>query len=143
MVLFEIGSSILFVSGMDAKQDAWIVVIISMCIGFALMWCYTALQRKFPQKNLAQIIINILGKKLGVPLVFLYALFFLYSATRNFRDFGEVINTTFLIKTPLFAILLLFMIAVLYVLFLGLEVLARTSEFLLPIVSFFIRNRYR
>ncbi|MCC5465782.1 GerAB/ArcD/ProY family transporter [Pelosinus baikalensis] len=138
MVLFEIGSSILFVSGIDAKQDAWIVVLLSMFVGFALMWVYTELQKKFPQENLAAIIIKILGKYLGIPLVLLYALFFLYCSTRIFRDFGEVIVTTFLVKTPLLVVLIVFMLTALYVLFLGLEVLGRTSEILLPIVLFSI-----
>jgi len=138
MVLFEIGSSILFVSGIDAKQDAWMVVLISTIIGLGLMWVYTELYKQFSQENLGQMIIKIVGKYLGVPLVLLYALFFLYCATRNFRDFGEVIVTTFLIKTPLLVILIVFMLTALYVLFLGVEVLGRTSEILFPIVLFFI-----
>jgi len=142
MVLFELGSSILFVSGIEAKQDAWIVVLISMLAGLVLMWMYTALQLHFPGKNLAEIIITILGKHLGIPLVLLYALFFLYSATRNFRDFGEVIVTTFLIKTPLIVILIVFMLTALYVLFLGIEVLGRTSEVLLPTVLFFMISTF-
>jgi len=138
MVLFEIGSSILFVSGIDAKQDAWLVVLISTIIGLGLMWVYTELQQQFPQENLAQIIIKILGKYLGMPLVLLYALFFLYCSTRSFRDFGEVIVTTFLMKTPLLVILIVFILTALYVLFLGVEVLGRTSEILLPTVLLFI-----
>jgi len=138
MVLFEIGSSILFVLGIDAKQDAWIGVLLGMLIGLAVMWVYTELQKKFPQENLAQIVIKILGKYLGTPLVLLYALFFFYISTRDFRDFGEMIVTTFLLKTPLLVVLIVFMLAALYVLFLGVEVLGRTSEILLPIVLFFI-----
>lgn len=138
MVLFEIGTSILFVLGIGAKQDAWIAVLLSIFVGFALIWIYTELQKKFPQENLAEIIIKILGKYLGIPLALLYALFFLYLSTRDFRDFGEIIVTTFLLKTPLLVILIVFMLTVLYVLFLGVEVLGRTSEILLPTVLFFV-----
>jgi spore germination protein KB len=136
MVLFEIGSSILFVLGIAAKQDAWIVVLIAMLIGFVLIWVYTELQKNFPQENFAEIIIKILGKYLGTPLVLFYGLFFLYAATRNFRDFGELIVTTFLTKTPMIVVLIVFMLTALYILFLGFEVLGRTSEIVLPTILF-------
>lgn len=76
IILFEIGSTILFVLGIDAKQDAWIVDIIGLLTGLALMWVYTQLQKYYPEKNLVEIIIAILGKVLGIPLILLYSLFF-------------------------------------------------------------------
>lgn len=142
IILFEIGSTTLFALGIEAKQDAWIVILVSMLIGFVLLWIYTELQKYFPGKNLIEIIITLLGKFLGVPLVLFYALFFLYCSTRNFRDFGELIVITFLPGTPLVVILTVFMLMVLYILFLDLEVLARTSEIMLPFVLFFIISIY-
>lgn len=140
IVLFEIGSSILFVRGIEAKQDAWIAVLMGTLIGLALMWVYTELGEKIPQENLAEIIIKLLGKYLGIPLVFLYALFFLYCSTKNFHEFGIVLVTTFLIKTPILVILIVFMLTALYILFLGVEVLGRTSEILFPTIIFFIMS---
>jgi len=46
IVLFEIGSSILFVRGIEAKQDAWIAVLIGTLSGLGLIWVYTELQKK-------------------------------------------------------------------------------------------------
>ncbi|AOT69630.1 GerAB/ArcD/ProY family transporter [Geosporobacter ferrireducens] len=141
-VLFEIGSTTLFALGIGAKQDAWIAILLAMLIGFFLIWVYTELQRNFPEKNFAEIILILLGKWLGGPLVFLYGLFFIYISTRNFRDFGELILITALPETPLLVILILFMLTGIYILFLGLEVLARTSEVMLPVVLFFIISTY-
>lgn len=138
MILFEIGSTTLFALGIDAKQDAWIAILLAMLAGFVLLWIYTELQKYFPDKNLVEIIISLLGKFLGVPLTLLYAFFFLYAATRNLRDFGELIKLTFLPKTPMLAIHIIFMLTLIYLLFLGLEVMGRTSEILMPIVLFFI-----
>lgn len=138
MLLFEIGSSIIFVRGIAAKQDAWIAVLLGALIGLGLMWVYTELRNKIPQENLTEMIIKILGKKLGIPLVLYYGLFFLYCSSKNFHEFGIILVMTFLIKTPIFVILTVFMLTALYVLFLGVEVLARTSEILFPIVVFFI-----
>lgn len=70
IILFEIGSTTLFALGIDAKQDAWIAILVAMLIGFVLLWLYTGLQKYFPEKNFAQIIITLLGKVIGMPLVF-------------------------------------------------------------------------
>lgn len=138
IVLFEIGSSILFVRGIEAKQDAWLAVLIGMTGGFGLMWIYTQFHKIFPEKNLAEMIISILGKNLGMPLVFFYGLFFLYTSVKNFHEFGLLLNITFLPHTPKMVILAVFMLTALYILFLGVEVLARTSEFSFPILLFFL-----
>lgn len=138
IVLFEIGSSTLFALGIEAKQDAWIVIAISMLIGFILLWLYTKLQKYFPEKNLIEIIIELLGRFLGRPLAFLYTLFFLYGCTRNLRDFGELMKITFLHETPMTIVHIVFMATAVYILFLGLEVLTRTSEIMFSVTLFFL-----
>jgi spore germination protein KB len=105
IILFEIGSSILYVLRIEAKQGAWIVLVISMLIGFILLWIYTELQAYFPEKNLIEIIIGFLG----IPLAFLYSLFFLYISTRNLRDLSELMKMTFLHETPMTIIHIIFM----------------------------------
>ncbi|MBZ4644890.1 MAG: spore germination protein [Petroclostridium sp.] len=142
IILFEIGSTTLFALGIDAKQDAWIAILVAMLIGFVLLWLYTGLQKYFPEKNFAQIIITLLGKVIGMPLVFFYGLYFIYISTRNFRDFGELLVSTFLVETPQIFILIIFMLVVLYILFLGLETMGRTSEIMLPTILFFIIGTY-
>lgn len=138
MFIFEIGSTTLFALGIKAKQDAWIVILFSLIIGLGLIWIYTELQKNFPEKNYAEIIISILGKPLGTPLALLYALYWLWPAARNLREFGELINISLLQSTPLFIILLTFVLTSLYFLVLGVEVLGRTSEVTLPIVVVFL-----
>ncbi len=142
IILFEIGSTTLFALGIDAKQDAWIAILFAMLCGLVLLCIYTELQKHFPGKNFAEIIITLLGKVLGGPLVLLYALYFIYVSTRNLRDFGELIVTTFLPGTPQIVVLIIFMLTVFYILFLGFEVLSRTSEIMLPVVLLFIIGAY-
>lgn len=142
IMLFEVGSTTLFALGIDAKQDSWIVILVSMLTGLILLWIYTELQKHFPRQNLAEIITTLLGKVLGGPLVIFYALYFIYISTRNLRDFGELVVTTFLPETPLIVVLIIFMLIVFYILFLGLEVLGRTAELMFPVVVFFIISTY-
>ncbi|WP_410985701.1 GerAB/ArcD/ProY family transporter [Bacillus cereus] len=142
IVLFEIGSTPLFALGIEAKQDAWLAILIAMIFGFFLLWIYTEIQRHFPDKNLAEILTIILGKWLAGPLILLYALYFLFIASLNLREFGELIIMTLLPSTPMMVILMVFMLTIFYFLFLGQEVLSRTSEVMLPVVLFFIVLTY-
>ena len=142
IMLFEIGSTTLFALGLDAKQDAWIAILIAMLLGFGLIWVYTEIQKYYPNKNLADILVTVLGKWIGGPLVILYALEFFWIGTLNFREFGELVSMILLPTTPMIIILVSFMLITIYVLFSGYEVLARLGEIMLPIVIIFLVTTY-
>lgn len=138
MFIFEVGSTSLFALGIDAKQDAWMVILVALFIGLIFIWIYTELQKEFPDKNYAEIIISILGNKLGIPLALLYAIYWFWPAARNLREFGELIIITILPATPLNIVLSIFILVSLYALLKGFEVLSRTSEIIMPIIIFFM-----
>jgi spore germination protein KB len=142
MFIFEVGSTTLFALGIKAKQDAWIVILVALLIGLVFIWIYTELQKAFPDKNYVEIIIAVLGKKIGIPLSLLYAVHWLWPAARNLREFGEMIIITSLQETPLSIVLFIFILISLYALLSGLEVLGRTSEIIMPIVLFFMVSLY-
>lgn len=137
-VLLQIGSTTLFALGIKAKQDAWIVILTALVSGLLLLWVYTELQKHFPKKNFSEIIINLLGKFLGTPLAIFYGIYYIYLSIQVFTEFGEIIVITILNRTPRIAILILFMLTVFYMLFLGLEVFAHSSEICYPLMLFFI-----
>jgi spore germination protein KB len=142
MLLFEIGSTTLFVLGIGAKQDAWIVILIATFISLGLVWIFTEIQKQYPDKNLVEILQCMLGKWLSVPLILLYALYFFSSASFNFYEFGEIIRTTFLENTPQLVILSVFMFTSIYMITLGFEVIARTAEILMPVLMIFLLITY-
>lgn len=142
MFIFEVGSTTLFALGIKAKQDAWIVILGALLVGIGLVWIYTELQNAFPNKNYVEIIITILGKTLGMPLGLLYAMEWSWHAARNLREFGEMIKITALPETPLVFILSIFTLMSIYCLSKGVEVLARTSEIMLPLIIAFIVSTY-
>ncbi|SHJ46862.1 GerAB/ArcD/ProY family transporter [Paramaledivibacter caminithermalis] len=133
IILFELGASTLFPIGIAAKQDAWIVILLSLICSFGIFFVYLNLHKMHPNKNIIQIIYSILGKALGFPLALLYTLFFFNATARSLKDFGEVINITILNKTPFFIIHLAFITVIIYILFLGFEVLGRMSQVLVII----------
>ncbi|MCY9665776.1 spore germination protein [Paenibacillus alginolyticus] len=138
VILFEIGSTTLFSLGVNAKRDAWISILIALLAGLGLQWLYTEIQKYFPNQNLTEILVSVLGKWLAAPLIILFALSFFWTASFNLFEFSEFLISAFLPTSPLWAVLLLFIFLMVYGLFLGIEVLARSSEIILPCFLFFI-----
>lgn len=138
MFTFEVGSTTLFALGINAKQDAWIVILLALLIGLGFAWIYTELQGAFPDKNYVEMIFTILGKRLGIPLALLYVLDCLWHVARNVREFGELTVMTILPKTPMWIIIFLFIAVGVYTLSKGVEVLARASEIIMPIILLFM-----
>jgi spore germination protein KB len=142
IMLFEVGSTTLFALGIGAKQDAWIVVLLASFIGLGLLWVFTQIPAYYPNKNFSEILNEAIGRNLAIPLLFIYALYFLDGASFNFYEFGALIKMTALPMTPLLVILYIFMFVSVYILALGFEVLARTGEILLPIFLIFLITIY-
>lgn len=142
IMLFDIGSTSLFILGSEAGTDAWIAVLLGTAGGLGLIWSYTKLQKIFPNNNITQIIIRLLGKPLGVPLVILYGLYFFYKSGIILREFSELILMSYLPRTPVIYISITLMLIIAFMCYSGLEVLGRSSEISLPIVLFFILMTY-
>lgn len=134
IISFELGTSIVYGLGMEAKQDAWIVILLATVVGLLMYVMYTELFRLFPGQTLIQYIPQIFGKVLGLPLSLLYITFFIYIAARDLRDFAELIIGAFLRETPLAVISIFIILIVCYAVFHGIEVIGRANEVLLPIV---------
>ncbi|MFB5555740.1 GerAB/ArcD/ProY family transporter [Bacillus cytotoxicus] len=132
MMAFEVGSTVIYGLGVDAKQDAWLVILVGMFCGFVLMWIYTKLFEYYSGDTLTQMIPKIVGKLIGYPLNVIYIFYFLYIAARVLRDFGELITGTFLPKTPLIIVIGSFMLVIVYCLHGGIEVFGRMGEICFP-----------
>lgn len=127
VVLFEFGTALVVPLGLDAKQGAWIAILLGLAGGLLLFLVYGSLFRLYPSIPLTGYAREILGKYMGWPLGFFYILFFIYGAARDLRDGGDLLVTSAYDQTPLFAINALMIVAVVYVLHQGIEVLARLS----------------
>lgn len=135
IVHFLLGSSIVLAIGADAKQDAWIAILLALAAGMILFFVYYFLYKQFPDLPLTEYIPIIVGKYLGRFIGLLYILYFLYIGTRILRSFGDLLLSSTLPNTPLFVINLLMICTIVYVLYLGIEVLARTGEFLFLVLA--------
>lgn len=136
IILFQIGSSPLFLLAGEAKRDAWIAIIIAMVCGLMLLAFVTLpIQRQEPNHNLIEILHMYFGKVLGTGIAAVYVIYFIYSSIRNVREFGDLMGSYLLPETPLSMIMLMLMLVSSYAVFKGVEVFFRVAEFLLPLIA--------
>lgn len=126
--LFEMGSALLVPLAGEAKQAAWLVILIAMIGGFLLFFIYYGLFQYYPDQLLTEFVKHILGNFLGRIVAFLYILYFIYLAARVLRDFGETLLTFAYPSVPLFVANASFILVVVYTVRKGIEVLTRTGE---------------
>lgn len=130
MFLFLHGTAILVPLAIEAKQEAWLSILLGMVGGFILLWLHYRLYIFYPHKNPVQYMQKIVGPFFGNLLGFFYILYFIYIAARVMRDFGSMLLATFYIETPLLIVQALLVIVVILAVKKGIEVLARTGEVL-------------
>ncbi|WP_339318803.1 GerAB/ArcD/ProY family transporter [Paenibacillus sp. FSL R10-2734] len=128
MVLFELGSALVFPLNVEAKEAGWISTLLGMALAllFYVVFCYIA--RDNPRQPLTVVIEGIIGRVPGKILAFLYTLFFIYQASRQFNDFALLMNVSVFDQTPIIMIHAMMVVTIGYVLSLGIVVLARTGE---------------
>lgn len=134
IALFELGSAVVVGLGMNAKQDAWLAILLGMVCGLILFLVYIYLFNKYPDIPLTVYIEKLLGKFIGRILALVYILYFMYIASRVLRDFGDLIITTILYDTPLIVVNLLMLLIIGYGVYLGIEVLGRSGELFFALV---------
>ncbi|WP_449598291.1 GerAB/ArcD/ProY family transporter [Niallia sp. Marseille-Q9988] len=72
IINFLLGSSIVVGIGMEAKRDAWLVVLIGMFIGLLIMNFYLYFMSLLPGKNIYEIIEYCFSRKVAVILALVY-----------------------------------------------------------------------
>ena len=138
VINFLLGSSIVVGIGMEAKRDAWLAILIGMVLGLLIMSFYLYLMSLLPGKNLYEIFEYCFSRKIAMLFALVYSIYFLYISCRVIRDFGELISNAILPVTPIEFTILALMIVIGYILYLGIEVLGRTSEIFTPYTFVFI-----
>lgn len=121
-----------------AKQDAWICALIGVPVSMALMAMFLKLGRAYPDQNLVGICRSVLGFWPGTLISCFYLFFFILSASTYTREVGDFMTTQIFQYTPIRVVILMFVVAIGWGVYNGLETMGRTSELLIPIVIVFI-----
>ncbi|MCU6794985.1 spore germination protein [Paenibacillus sp. WQ 127069] len=135
---FHLGTTIVVSVANQAKQDAWIAILLASFIGIGLIQFYSFILMKMPNKNLFEILEACFGRKIAILVSLGYIEYFIYNASRNLRDFCELIKIVIFPNTPMEFISLTFMLVIAYILYMGIEVLGRSMEIFFPYTVFFL-----
>lgn len=138
IILFQIGSAVVVGIAMEARQDAWLAILIATAIGVGITYMYLFILSFQEEKNLFEIYGLTAGRYVAILLTFIYIIYFLYIAARVLRDFLELLITDVYPHTPIEVLAISFMLAVIYIIYLGPEVLARISETFVPYIMIFL-----
>ncbi|REK76790.1 GerAB/ArcD/ProY family transporter [Paenibacillus paeoniae] len=138
MLLFQMGTNVVFGFAGTAKQDAWIVAFLSTLGAFLLQWLYYKLYATRPGENWTSLLKLSFGRYLGTFLHTVYIVVFLYLAARNLRDLGEVTKVQLLFNTPPIVDMMIFQLLVAYICYAGIQRMGRLAELNMPIIFLFI-----
>lgn len=137
VMLFEIGSTPLFLLGSKAKQDSWLAMCAGSLAGLVLLLLLLWIQHRSTGLDLIGMLQRYFGHTAGSGIGWIYCLYFAYQSMRNVRDLGELTSLTLLQTTPMPVTMLIFILIALYAIWKGAAVLFRLPEVLLPLVLFF------
>ncbi len=141
VILFTVGSSILIVPSplaIQAKQDAWISISISVLAGLLLTLFYNQVAKQMQNKTFVQATIYAFGNWVGRFLLVFYLSFLFILGALVLRNIGDFMTTEIIPQTPLQYTHILFLLVVIWGAFLGLEVLGRSAEMFMPWVVLFL-----
>lgn len=138
LVNFIMGSTLIMGIGTDAKNDAWLAGILGLVMAIPIVLIYARIIHLFPGKNLYDITYLLFGKYLGTFVLILYVWYSFHLGALVVRNFGEFLNSVTMPETPMIILMLSLVLICIYGVRVGIEVMSRTSAFLLPSMIFII-----
>lgn len=132
-IAFVIGTSLVIGAG-GAKNDSWIALIIGIAMSVPVLAVYARIISLFPGLDLYDILLTVFGKTGGSVITMVYIIYAFHLGALVLRNFGEFIKIVAMPETPLmFSLFSMGMISIVAAR-LGIEIMARTSTYFLPIV---------
>ncbi|GIP22847.1 GerAB/ArcD/ProY family transporter [Paenibacillus sp. J22TS3] len=102
--MFQVGSTTLFFLGSQAKQDAWLAMLLGAAAGLLLLAMYLGIHHLDARYDLYELNKVYFGKIIGSIFGLAFIAYFTYEASRNLRDLSELTVATLLNRTPLFVV---------------------------------------
>jgi spore germination protein KB len=138
LIIFYIGSSIILGVGGEAKNDAWISVILGLVMAAPIILIYARLLSLFPEKDLFDILDWAFGKWIGKLFTLIYVWYSFHLGALVIRNFGEFTNSIAMPETPILVPMLCIGIISIVAVTSGIEVIGRISAAVLPILFIII-----
>ncbi|QVK18392.1 endospore germination permease [Mycoplasmatota bacterium] len=134
---YILGSATIFNPAFIVASDSWMVVIFSSISGIVLIGIYCYISILNPGKTLIDILISVFGKTLGTVIGFLYIWYFIHLFSLIGDSFIDFNATAVYVETPALFFAVVFGLVTIYRVKKGLEVIARFSEIVIPLMISF------
>lgn len=123
-----------------AKIDSYISIFIGIILGFIPIYLFLKINDIKKDKNINEIIIDILGNKLGKTLIIITNLFILFFSSFLFYDLINFITSEYLYKTPSLLVGIMMLIPIIYTVTKGLKTICRTNIilFIISVILYLI-----
>lgn len=137
-ILYQLGSAFLVLPSnlaSIAKQDAWISLSLVLAVQVLMIMVYTGIVKHFNGVPFEQYIQTLFGKWFGKLFLLMFTLMFPFLImSLSLRDLGEYITTVIMPETPMEAIFVMMLGAVIYVVYCGVTSIGRAAEVLFFLV---------
>ncbi|WP_176461610.1 GerAB/ArcD/ProY family transporter [Anaeromicrobium sediminis] len=133
IILFLSGSTSIFVTGLDAKKDLWIAIILAIFMVLPMIILFARLHYIFPGKDLFDIFEICFGKLIGKIMMIIFTWYTFYWAADVLNNYGFFIRTVSLTKTPKIIYIIILGILCAWGTKAGIEVLGKWAELFLII----------
>ncbi len=117
-----------------AGQDGWISLLLAVLAALVVARLAVSLGRRFPGQTLFQFPEQILGRWPGKAVAVLYIWWYFHMNAEIIRQFGSFLVVAFMPQTPLIVFELLIVVVAAYAVRGGLEVFARVSQVIFPLI---------
>lgn len=138
VVLFLHGSSSLVSVTSKAKQDTWFTILLAGMMAIPLALVYSAIVKKYPRKNLFEIINEVFGKIIGKVVCILYIWYAIHLGSMNLRMFTEFMQLLTLSETPQIVISLFMILLCMLSVACGIENMGKVARICFVTVVTFI-----
>lgn len=118
-------------------RDSWLSVsVFSSIFGLAVALVCIGLARRFPQQTFTEYLPQILGSIPGKILAAIYTAVFIHYTAVIINEGSTFIHVALLRETPVVVLEVIGALAAIYVVYLGIEVIARQNEIVWPVWTF-------
>lgn len=116
------------------QQDVWEIIVVSWMFDAALAVVFQLLGRRYPNQTMVEYSETILGSLLGKLVGLNFIAVFILGAMMYLMDVSYFLNITLMPETPVYVFSLVILLISAYAVNAGLEVIARLSEIIGPIM---------
>ena len=138
IIMFFTGSFVLAGTGIQAKQDVWISIILTTIVSIPILYVYSKLLTTYPGKDIYEIFIEVFGKITGRIISLLFVWYTFHLGALIIRNYSEYINIVAFPETPQMVSVFFIGLLCIWMSKAGVEVLGRWSSFVAPFILFIL-----